>query len=364
MPGEPPGPGRDHARRPPGPGRGTATAAMTRRKDDRPVSPPVIHDPPTGSCAGTARGRCTNPPAAQVAGARGTADGPAIPTPRRHGTPTSGPASGPAQGSGIRGPASGARHQGPDIRPGTGARHQARHRGPAHPTPRHPGRALWTARGCNPPRPVPDSAMPHHAPAHHAPPRVRRRRRIATPGWQPWRSGCESQGCQRLRDGPATPASAPGKALCPAAGLAALIAIARPPRRIATGAWRSLLCQRPARPSLHRLRHGRPARNPGCPRTAWPKTDATPAPRPAGGMTGGQRPVPCRSGRRRGAFPYWPFGARGDRQTPRPRPRPPRRWRPMSRQWGRASRCPFCCTSAVRTSLSANDRTRPQPMPR
>ncbi len=238
----------------------------------------------------------------------------------RHRGPTSGPAQGPGAGPGA----------GPDIWPGTGTRHQARHRGPAHPTPRHPGRALWTARGCNPPRPVPDSAMPHHAPTHHAPPRpapgeaaqADRNTRLATLAIRMRKPGLPAPCVTVLPRPPARP----GKALCPAAGLAALITRS-PARRGASPRARGVRCSASDRRATR-----------AAPEPPGQRPTPLPAPRPAGGMTGGQRPVPCRSGRRRGAFPAWPFGARGDRQTPRPRPRPPRRGRPKSRQAGPTAR--------------------------
>ncbi len=208
---------------------GTATAAMTRRKDDRPVSSPVIHDPAdrimrrngAGPVHKPARGsgrwrerhrRWTRNPDAPAPRHPGPASGPT------QGSGIRGPTSGPAQGPGIRGPASGPA-PGPGIRPGTGARH-TRRRAIQGARSGRPGSATRRDRcriprcpanrpgakgpaGLRPPAGASATAGQHPDPPRHAspcpaPPRVRRRRRIATPGWQPWRSGCESQGCQRL----------------------------------------------------------------------------------------------------------------------------------------------------------------------
>lgn len=164
---------------------GTATAAMTRRKDDRPVSSPVIHDPADRIMRRNGAGPVHKP--ARGSGRwrerhRRWTRNPDAPAPRHPDIrPGIRPDTGVRhQGPDIR-PGAGARHQGPGIRPGTGTRHQARHRGPAHPTPGHPGRALWTPWGCNPPRPVPDSAMPRKSPWRKRPGRSAAPRRAPAP---------------------------------------------------------------------------------------------------------------------------------------------------------------------------------------
>ena len=115
---------------------GTATAAMTRRKDDRPVSSPVIHDPADRIMRRNGAGPVHKP--ARGSGRwrerhRRWTRNPDAPAPRH---PDIRPGIRPGirpdtgvrhQGPDIR-PGAGARHQGPGIRPGTGTRHQARHR--------------------------------------------------------------------------------------------------------------------------------------------------------------------------------------------------------------------------------------------
>ncbi len=208
---------------------GTATAAMTRRKDDRPVSSPVIHDPADRIMRRNGAGPVHKP--ARGSGRwrerhRRWTRNPDAPAPRHQAR----------HQARHRGPASGARHQARRRGPASGARHQARHRDPASgpaPGPGTPDAAPSRARAldgpglqpaatgagfrdapqialaqkarpvCGPPAGASATAGQHPDPPRHAspcpaPPRVRRRRRIATPGWQPWRSGCESQGCQRL----------------------------------------------------------------------------------------------------------------------------------------------------------------------
>ncbi len=260
---------------------GTATAAMTRRKDDRPCVAARHPRPRRPDHAPERRGAgAQNPPAAQVAGARGTADGPAIPTPRRHGTPTSGPASGPAsgptQGSGIRGPTSGPASgpaPGPGIRgptsgptsgPAPGPGIKPRHRAIQGARSGRPGSATRRDRcriprcpanrpgakgpaGLRPPggrqrhrrpapRPAPPClAMPRPAPGEAA--QADRNTRLATLAIRMRKPGLPAPCVTVLPRPPARP----GKALCPAAGLAALITRS-PARRGASPRARGVRC--------------------------------------------------------------------------------------------------------------------------
>ena len=239
----PPAPGRDHARRPPGPGRDHAgrPPAPGRRNRDGGDDPPQGRPP----CVVARHPRPRRPDHAPERRGAGAQTRPRLRSLAREAPPmdpqsrrpgATAPRHQARHQARHRGPASGARHQARRRGPASGARHQARHRDPASSPAPGPGtpdagpsraRALdalglqpaATGAGfrdapqialaqkarpvCGPPAGASATAGQHPDPPRHAspcpaPPRVRRRRRIATPGWQPWRSGCESQGCQRL----------------------------------------------------------------------------------------------------------------------------------------------------------------------
>ncbi len=237
---------------------GTATAAMTRRKDDRPVSPPVIHDPAGRIMRRNGAGPVHKP--ARGSGRwrerhRRWTRNPDAPAPRH---PDIRPGIRPDTGVRHQGPdirtgiwpGTGARHQGPDIWPdiwpGTGTRHQARHRAIQGARSGRPGSATRRDRcriprcpanrpgakgpaGLRPPggrqrhrrpapRPAPPClAMPRPAPGEAA--QADRNTRLATLAIRMRKPGLPAPCVTVLPRPPARP----GKALCPAAGLAALI---------------------------------------------------------------------------------------------------------------------------------------------
>ena len=274
----------DHARRPPAPGRDHAgrPSAPGRRNRDGGDDPPQGRPP----CVVARHPRPRRPDHAPERRGAGAQTRPRLrslareappmdPQSRRPGATASGPASGPTQGSGIRGPTSGPAQgpgirgpasgpaPGPGIKPGTGARH-TRRRAIQGARSGRPGSATRRDRcriprcpanrpgakgpaGLRPPggrqrhrrpapRPAPPClAMPRPAPGEAA--QADRNTRLATLAIRMRKPGLPAPCVTVLPRPPARP----GKALCPAAGLAALITRS-PARRGASPRARGVRC--------------------------------------------------------------------------------------------------------------------------